>query len=129
MYCKYCGKPIDNDSIYCRYCGRQIGEVENTDKSLSTHSSLIRNNSESYSFSRIRITKEQIFRILRLNLIWKVIKTIVLSIVGLFVFLFVGLLISPLIALFNAEIPSFGFIDEIEKIWKKEKDNEDKTSE
>ena len=32
---------------------------------------------------------------------------------------------APFIALFNAEIPSLGYIDEIRKIWKKEKDNED----
>ena len=24
MYCKYCGKGIDNDSVYCRYCGERI---------------------------------------------------------------------------------------------------------
>ena len=24
MYCKYCGKKIDNDSIFCSYCGKNI---------------------------------------------------------------------------------------------------------
>ncbi len=24
MYCKYCGKKVDDDSIYCMYCGKQI---------------------------------------------------------------------------------------------------------
>ena len=23
IYCKYCGKKIDNDSVFCRYCGKQ----------------------------------------------------------------------------------------------------------
>ncbi len=27
MYCKYCGKQIDNDSIFCTYCGRQIASI------------------------------------------------------------------------------------------------------
>ena len=26
MYCKYCGKQIDDDSVYCRYCGKKVGE-------------------------------------------------------------------------------------------------------
>lgn len=24
MYCKYCGKKIDDDSLFCQYCGRRI---------------------------------------------------------------------------------------------------------
>ena len=24
MYCKKCGKIIDNDSVYCKYCGRKL---------------------------------------------------------------------------------------------------------
>lgn len=26
MFCKYCGKQIDDDSVYCRYCGKKVGE-------------------------------------------------------------------------------------------------------
>lgn len=26
MFCKYCGKEINNDSVFCRYCGRQVDE-------------------------------------------------------------------------------------------------------
>lgn len=25
MYCKYCGKQIEEDSLFCRYCGRHLG--------------------------------------------------------------------------------------------------------
>lgn len=28
MYCKHCGKPIDNDSTFCSHCGKQISETE-----------------------------------------------------------------------------------------------------
>lgn len=26
MFCKYCGKEINNDSVFCRYCGKQVNE-------------------------------------------------------------------------------------------------------
>lgn len=26
MFCKYCGKSINDDSIFCKYCGEEIGE-------------------------------------------------------------------------------------------------------
>ena len=83
------------------------------------HSLLIRKDRESYGFSLFFLAKEKLFRIL--NFTWKVLKTIALAIVGLFAYIIVGFLMSPLIALFNAEIPSLGFFDEIIKIWKKEK--------
>lgn len=28
MYCKYCCKPVENDSIFCRHCGRKLVEKE-----------------------------------------------------------------------------------------------------
>lgn len=127
MFCKYCGKPVDNDSIYCRYCGRQIEKDNNSFKSVSMHSLLISKDREYYGFPKVFLIKEKLFRIL--NFTWKVLKTIVLAIIGLFVYIIVGFLMSPLIALFNAEIPSLGFFDEIIKIWKKEKDNVDEVAE
>lgn len=24
MFCKYCGKKIDDDSVFCRFCGKKI---------------------------------------------------------------------------------------------------------
>lgn len=30
MYCKYCGKQIDDDSVYCRYCGKKVVENKET---------------------------------------------------------------------------------------------------
>lgn len=119
MYCKYCGKQIDNDSIYCRCCGRKIGEELSILKHLSVDYLPTKKMRKSFRHPRIRITKEQFIEYL--NIIWKVIKTIVITIVGLIVYTLVGFIMSPFIALFNAEIPSLGFSDEINKIWRKEK--------
>ena len=30
MYCKYCGKLIDDDSVFCRFCGKRQSEEPNT---------------------------------------------------------------------------------------------------
>ena len=30
MYCKHCGKEIDNNSSFCQYCGKKVGENEGT---------------------------------------------------------------------------------------------------
>ena len=35
MYCRYCGKPIPEDSQYCEFCGKQINN--NLDGKLSKH--------------------------------------------------------------------------------------------
>lgn len=38
MYCKYCGKKIDDDSIFCSYCGKNISKNSakyHEDESLS----------------------------------------------------------------------------------------------
>ncbi len=24
MFCKYCGKKIDDDSVYCMFCGKRV---------------------------------------------------------------------------------------------------------
>ncbi|MFW5774334.1 MAG: hypothetical protein ACOCWD_06600 [Tangfeifania sp.] len=31
MYCKECGKKIDNDSKYCKFCGKAQHEKQNLD--------------------------------------------------------------------------------------------------
>ena len=37
MFCKYCGKEIDDDSIYCGYCGKRVkGEENNTQEEKYT---------------------------------------------------------------------------------------------
>ena len=28
MYCRFCGKKIESDSIFCRYCGQKVEVVE-----------------------------------------------------------------------------------------------------
>ena len=37
MFCKYCGKPLDNDAIYCTNCGRNQKSVENSTNPTSHH--------------------------------------------------------------------------------------------
>lgn len=29
MYCRFCGKKIENDSDFCRYCGKRLSQDEN----------------------------------------------------------------------------------------------------
>lgn len=38
MYCKYCGKPIETDSIFCCHCGRKLTDeaVKETPRYMST---------------------------------------------------------------------------------------------
>ncbi len=39
MYCKYCGKQIDDDSCYCRHCGKNVlSKAIDETKSLSNES-------------------------------------------------------------------------------------------
>lgn len=33
MYCKYCGKEVDENAVVCPYCGVQIGELNKSSKS------------------------------------------------------------------------------------------------
>lgn len=127
MFCKYCGKPIDDDSIFCRYCGQQICDGGHSFRRLLANTIIACKEDKRHKLSKIHITKEHFLRVL--NFIWKVIKTIALAFVGLIIYLIVGFLMSPFIALFNAEIPSLGFFDEIEKIWKREENCEAEASE
>lgn len=32
MYCKYCGKVIDNDSTFCMYCGKSLSNNTNEEQ-------------------------------------------------------------------------------------------------
>ncbi len=41
MYCKYCGKEIDEDSSFCKHCGKQL-EEKRSFVSLSENSLLIK---------------------------------------------------------------------------------------
>lgn len=49
MYCKYCGKLIENNSKFCKYCGKKLDNALlseqklNTDDSLHEKSNLITN--------------------------------------------------------------------------------------
>lgn len=29
MYCKHCGKLIDDSSLFCKFCGKKVQEIEN----------------------------------------------------------------------------------------------------
>lgn len=36
MYCKYCGKPIDDDSTFCKYCGKSLNLKDNSIVEIDT---------------------------------------------------------------------------------------------
>ena len=36
MYCKYCGKLIDNDSIFCFKCGKRVAQDSEPRKGMSS---------------------------------------------------------------------------------------------
>lgn len=43
MFCKYCGNPIDDDSIYCRYCGKEqlnltLSRIESVNRNVVSNS-------------------------------------------------------------------------------------------
>lgn len=122
MYCKYCGRQIDDDSIYCRHCGRMIETNEGFLNSQLINHLPTRINDKHIDFSHY-LTKDKLLQSTRktLNFIWKVLKTIALVLVGLIAYTVVGFVMSPLIALFNFDIPSLGFFDKIEEVWKQNK--------
>lgn len=31
MFCRYCGKKIESDSIFCKFCGKKLKNKKNTD--------------------------------------------------------------------------------------------------
>jgi len=39
MYCKHCGKEIDETSTYCQHCGKQIDVYVESDKPIKTENS------------------------------------------------------------------------------------------
>ena len=41
MYCKHCGKPIDDDSTFCKHCGKPLDRVSNP---LISHFNLSKKN-------------------------------------------------------------------------------------
>lgn len=30
MYCKFCGKKIDDDALFCKHCGKQLDEKKSS---------------------------------------------------------------------------------------------------
>lgn len=38
MYCRFCGKKIEDDSRFCKYCGKNLKTKSKASNSSSTHS-------------------------------------------------------------------------------------------
>lgn len=119
MFCKYCGKIIDDDSRFCRFCGEDISSsnslLYSTEKTHIANKS-IRNDKrliEKWNKATNYIKPKFVW-------IWKVIKTIGLIIVGITAWTIIGVFYAPFIALFNAEIPDLGIFEDIQKIWRKD---------
>ena len=67
MYCKNCGKEIEQDSKFCKYCGENIAEDNFTpsDGSLSEESSRVQKKpSATYLFFRVFLGFVKFFAIL-----------------------------------------------------------------
>jgi uncharacterized membrane protein YvbJ len=56
MYCKHCGKRIDNNSIFCKYCGKQL--VHKQKISIEFHKPNIKRLKESISRKKDSIIKD-----------------------------------------------------------------------
>ena len=121
MFCRYCGKPIADDSIFCQYCGSNIS-VDGLSNNLKPKK-ILRIKASYYSkiwscfkWSDIvsSINKIAIF-------IWKVIHSIFVIIVMIMAYTTIGFIMAPLIAMFNAQIPSLGMSSMLVNIWKKKK--------
>ena len=121
MFCRYCGKPIAEDSIYCQHCGSYIGVVgcnnnartkPFTDK-IGFYISKIRN---SFKWSDIvsSLKNAAIF-------IWKVIHSSFVILGMIIIYTIIGFIMAPFIAMFNVEFPSLGMSDILVDIWKKKK--------
>ena len=125
MYCKHCGKIIDEDSSFCRYCGKNVmvdqgitpftNDIPIASKRISMFVQSLKN--ETAKEDIIRRIKSIIF------LMWKIMRTTAWVILAIITHLIVGFFMSPFIALFNVEYPDLGFSEKIESIWKKEKNN------
>lgn len=87
MYCKHCGKQIDNDSVYCRFCGLAQSETVNYSEIKhrnSIHSELggeirikIGPNLSKFKEIRTFITKHAVFFVI--SGIWFLINCVLLA--------------------------------------------------
>ena len=41
MYCKYCGKQIEEDSLYCKFCGENLNDVTKAQKVIAPRTELL----------------------------------------------------------------------------------------
>ena len=55
MFCKYCGKPIDKDSVFCSYCGKQqpinnINMEESSSACKQKKENIVNQNHKTYNY-------------------------------------------------------------------------------
>lgn len=122
MFCRYCGKPIAEDSVFCQFCGNKVGlEVFNNNKNPKLVKDRFYSAKLISTFKWANIAssmrKAAIF-------VWKVIRSIFVIIGMIIIYTIVGFFMAPFIALFNAEFPSLGMSDILVDIWKKKKTEE-----
>lgn len=121
MFCRYCGKPIADDSIFCQHCGSNIsGEGFNTNQKAESFPDKIgrfcSKIKSSFKWSDIvsYVKKAAVF-------LWKVIHSIFVILGMIIIYTIIGFVMAPFIAMFNAEFPSLGMSDILLDIWKKKK--------
>lgn len=110
MYCKYCGKEIDDNSSYCKYCGKQLVDkkkiiVEFTKpKSIENSQTYLKRLGNKYSLF-YKILKEK-------DDVWAIVLVGIVAIVWIFFLTFgiIGGLLS-LLSINSNDVPeSYGVI-------------------
>lgn len=119
MFCRYCGRPIAEDSIFCQHCGSNISaDGFNNDIKQKTFADKI-----GFYYSKIRSSfnwSDIVYSIKKIAVfIWKVIHSLFVILGMIIVYTIIGFIMAPFIAMFNAEFPSLGMSDILVDIWKK----------
>lgn len=124
MFCRYCGKPIVDDSVFCQHCGRNVS-VDGFNNNLKSESFKDRIGLY-YSKWKCNIKRSDISSSIKkiVVFLWKVIQSLFIIIGIIITYMTIGFIMAPFIAMFNAEIPSLGMSDMLVDIWTKKK-NED----
>lgn len=62
MYCRYCGKEIDADSVYCQYCGRKLVQSASYDKTSFIEYPINIENLQSIHYETLRQSQQEACR-------------------------------------------------------------------
>ena len=110
MYCKYCGKEIDDNSSYCKYCGKQLVDKKKIIVEFTKPKSI--DNSQTY-LKRLGNKYSLFYKILKeKDDVWAIVLVGIVAIVWIFFLTFgiIGGLLS-LLSINSNDVPeSYGVI-------------------